>query len=975
MRHHIRAALFDLDGVVVFTDRYHYQAWKRLADERGWAFDPQVNHRLRGVPRMASLEIILEHNGITLDAAEKERLAELKNRYYVESLRNINAEDLYPGVLDLLDRLRAEGVKLALCSSSRNAPLVLERLGLGPRFDTVVSGADIRRAKPDPEIFLLAAQRLRVPPFHCVVFEDAESGVQAARAAGMKCIGVGEAERLPSADECVTDYGAIDVPALLDTGRCRPLRVEPWAIVEETPQPRRAGYWGTIFALSNGYLGVRGSREEDTPDALSHPATFINGFVGYEPYHHIWEFPGFAKRLHAVLNACDWTGVEIEVDGVRLGRDLAPETDRRMLDLRRGVLERTASWRAPRGALIEIRSRRLASMARRHCAAMRYEIRADRPVTLRVAGVIRVDMPSAALPGRQVELGRVEPTESGWTAELIARTGTDRVVASFRAHLAEEATVLPAKTSRNADRLEQHWTIRAEAGRVYALEKTAVFHSTLEASAEEAWRRAAAEAREVEQLGFDKLLAEQAAFWQQYWERADIRIEGAEADQQAVRFSLFHLRQSHPEDSLRSISANGQTGDKYCGHVFWDTEMYMAPHFLYTEPETVRSLLLYRYRLLDAARERARQLDGVGACYSWNSITGEECGVVFEASTAEYHLNNAIAWAIHRYVEATGDKDFLLEYGAEMLFETAKFLYDLGGFVPLKGGEFRLNAVCGPDEYGCGINNNCYFNAMTQWHFEYAAAVFDRLRREAPEHARRLREKTGVTERDVADWRRAAERMFIPYNRELGIHEENDTFLGLEPVDMDLIPRNTDLREMMHPLNLWRLRVVKQADVVLLMFVLGHRFSADDKRRNYEFYEPITCHGSSLSAGIHAVIAAEIGRMDDAYDYFRQSARMDLNDFKNNTSGGIHSACLGATWMAVVNGMAGMRDYPDGLHFNPRLPAAWKSYAFKIVYRGRQIAVSVDADGATFQMTAGTDCPITVFGRTHRLRPGHPLRV
>jgi alpha,alpha-trehalose phosphorylase len=399
----------------------------------------------------------------------------------------------------------------------------------------------------------------------------------------------------------------------------------------------------------------------------------------------------------------------------------------------------------------------------------------------------------------------------------------------------------------------------------------------------------------------------------------------------------------------------------------------MVPAFLYTEPETVRPLLMYRYAILDKARERAAQLQGPGACYSWNSITGEECCVVFEAATAEYHLQNAVAYGISRYVQQTGDTAFLHEFGAEMVFETARFLHGLGGYVPSRDNMFCINAVCGPDEYGCGVNNNCYTNVMTQWHFRYAAQIHSDMARNVPEQLADIASRTGLKPEEPEQWVKAADSMYIPYSSELGIHMQDDSFIYLEPVDMDLIPKNTDIRETMHPLNLWRKQVVKQADTVLLMFVMGHLFSAEQKKANYEYYEPKTCHGSSLSASIHSILASETGHAEQAYYYFRQSALMDLNDFKNNTSGGIHSASLGGTWMAVVNGFAGMRDRPDGLMFNPSLPSQWDSCSFMVVYRDSRIRVDLGRDASTFTLTDGPACTFKVRDSIVELTPDNPV--
>lgn len=981
MTHQIKAVLFDLDGVIVFTDKYHYRAWKRLADEMGWAFDEEVNNGCRGVPRLASLKVILDHNKITLPPDQMNALADRKNGYYTESLRTMSRDDICPGAASFLKALKKRGTKLGLCSSSKNADTVLERLGLRRYFDAVVTGNDITHAKPHPEIFLLGAQRLRIPPFHCLVFEDAPSGIQAAAAAGMKSIGVGPAELLSDAPFTIQSYDEIDPDAVLDTGRPRRVKAEPWCVAQTNVEPRRAQYWETLFALSNGFIGLRGAFEEDDETLRPHscPGMYLNGIYDYEPYHHLWYFPGFATRTHAMLNLADWRIINLIVDGERFSMFSGTVTGfRRALDMKRGVTTRSLVWESPRGARVRIKTTRLVSMARRHNAAIRYEVVPLTPCERIVfESVVHEDVHSGALAG-QNHVVRQHRHVSGADADYLFATRDAPFTFSMAlTHRVEgpAATCFSVSAEQGEKSLVTRICVPALEGSPIVLEKHAAFFTSIETGASRLVERARDAVAEAGSRGFSRLMAEHAARWKRYWAAADITIDGDVRDQQALRFSLFHLRQSHPEDPMRSISANGMTGDHYCGHVFWDTEMYMAPHFLYTEPEIVKPLLMYRHGILDKARERAAQMQGAGALYSWNSISGEECCVVFEAATAEYHLESAIAYAVWRYVHATGDTDFLHDYGAEILFETARFIAGRGAFIPHKGGKFCINAVCGPDEYGCGVNNNCYTNVMAQWHLRYARDVYETMKSDAPDQLARLTAKINLSGDELELWKRAADNMYIPFNAALGIHEQDDSFLSLDPVDMNAIPRNTDIRELMHPLNLWRMQVAKQADVVLLMFVQGQQFGARVKKRNFEFYEPRTCHGSSLSACIHSIMAAETGRLDLAYDFFRQSARMDLDDFKNNTRSGVHSACLGGTWMAMVNGFAGMRDYPAGLSFSPMLPAAWKGYSFKIRYRGSRIALKVARGGATFTLLSGPAVSVTVRGRKITLAKGRKAVV
>jgi len=941
-RHHIKAVLFDLDGVLVFTDRFHEAGWRRLAEDEGWKFPPDLAHSLRGVSRMEALDVILDRNsvaGATLE--KKEAWADRKNAYYKESVAGIGAGDVLPGSLEFVRALRDRGVKIALCSASKNAPDVLRLLGIGDLFDTVVCGFDITRSKPDPQVFSMAAERLGIPSFHCLVFEDAPSGVEAAKRAGMKCVGVGDAKGLPEAPAVISRYDEIDIEALLDSGR--PFRPEPhgWHLVEGPFRPTRSLYWESMFAVTNGVLGVCGNIEEGYEGSVSYPATLLNGLVGYIPYSYMWAFPGYPPRGHCVLNVCEWTNVSLSVDGTRVSLTLdGIKSHRRWLDMHEGVLHREIEWTTPKGANITIRTRRMASMEHRHSALMTYEVSADAPCAIVIESLTDFSPKSRHFGKPGMDCKKLEEKGDLLLAESESNTSGQKVAVGIRHRATLDAspltTALSVNDSTGTARLE---TALKAAGRI-SFEKTAVIFCGLESPDPAA-------ARDAELAALPDggaLLAGQADFWKQFWVIADVEIEGDPLDQLGIRLSLFHNRQSNPEDGFRSVGANGQTGDNYGGHVFWDTEQYILPPMLYTEPQSVRGLLEYRYRILDKARGQARLMQGTGAEFSWNSITGEECGHVFEAAQGQIHLQSDVAWAVDRYVKATGDREFLHTMGAEIIFETARYLKDRGAFSPHKGGGFVLNAVCGPNEYSCGVDNNAYTNFMAQWHFERAAGVFSEMQNEAPEKLAGLCAKIALDPAEVAGWREASERMYLPWDEVLGLVPQDDNFLGHDPVDMTRVPLHTDMRSLVHPLTLWRNQWIKQADAVLLMFMLRHKFDGETVRKTYEFHEPKTNHGSSLSASVHCIVAADIGKIEDAYHFFRESALMDINDLKSNTGGGVHSACLGGTWMAVVNGFGGMRDDPDGLRFHPQLPSRWTRLAFQIVWRGTHLGIEIGRD-------------------------------
>lgn len=968
----IRAFLFDLDGVLVTTDHFHQLGWQVLAKEQGWDFPGGLAHQLRGIARPEALDRILRHNQIHATANQREEWAARKNEVYLQHIAGITKKDTVPGALAFLATARKAGICTALCSASRNAPAVLETLGIRDLFDVVVCGLDVARSKPDPEVFLLAAERLHIPPFHCLVFEDAVSGIEAARRAGMKSIGVGSPESLPNASETMLDFRSVDLPAILETGRLERIQPEPWRVTQSTFRPARAHYWESLFALSNGRLGVRGSLEETPWPEQEYAATFANGVFGRKPYVHLWKLPGFAENLEIMLGLLNWLSCDLEVDGERMGPDRAmPGTHTRWLDLRAGVLVREAEFRASSGGAVRLRSTRMVSMRRRHAALVQYTVEAITPCVVRLGTGVSVPAGHWHLPGQPITLGAMETRGNRDTFSLEPTDGSQAAVAAVVTRFSNQEEVEVA-IRREERAIWREISLSLAPGATLQIEKHLALLTTLEIPKDDLVDRAHLEVERDAKDGVRLLLEEQGEWWAQWWDAWDMAVEGAPADQQAVRFNLFQLRQSFPEQPTLSIGANFLTGDKYCGHVFWDTEMYIAPMALYTEPRLVKSLLEYRYGLLDRARKRARDVGNRGALFAWNSISGEECATVFEASTAEYHLVSAVAWAVFRYVKLSGDVNFLWDQGAEMLFETARFLEDLGGYVPHRNGAFCLNAVCGPDEYNCGVNNNAYTNVMAQWHLAYAAEIYDRMQVEAPEKFATLVTKIGLLRGERDGWVRASQAMFIPWNKKLGIHPQDDSFLHLAPVDMTRIPMHTDIREKFHPLKLWRTQVCKQADTVLMLFVQGHQFSRKVKAADYDFYEPRTNHGSSLSACIHAILAAELGRVEEAYRFFQLSARMDLNDFKGNVAGGLHAACMGGTWMALVHGFGGMRDYPDGLHFAPTLPKAWTGLRFRMAFEGTSLECAIGPKTTRFHWLAGPALRLRVAQKWHPLGPLHP---
>lgn len=954
----IKAALFDLDGVVVFTDKYHYLAWKKLADENGWDFDEEVNNRLRGITRLASLEEILKHNNVTLPNEEKVILANRKNEYYKEFLSKLNETDIYDGAVEFIQKLRKRKVKIALCSASKNAKYVIETLKIANLFDSVVTGADIIKGKPDPEVFLKGSQNLGVHPFHCVVFEDSKVGIEAANTAGMRSVGVGNRKETEAiANQFINKYSEIDVDVFLECGRKQAFPISETSMIEEDFDINDLGHIESMFALGNGYLGLRGTYDEKDNEIGQVSGMYINGVFGRFPLKHLLEFKGFATHDQFTVNLPDWRVFNLYIDGEKAcASNKNIISHRRELNFLSGKLCRSFIFETKSGKQCSVESIRVVNMDEVHGAEISYTVT---PINFNGNVVIEsLVLKNNDMNDLHYTKTLFESEENHTYTQLCSIPSTEQQISISVAH-----QIIGSDYKCDSDISESGFKYEVNANLManqkITVNKYAAFAATID-NFEDLTEYTKSLAEKNREKGTDVLFKNQAAFWNAHWENADIKISGNSADQQAVRYSLFQLRQQLSTTNACSIGATGLTGPGYSGKVFWDTEMYLMPYYNFTYPETQKDLLMYRYRILDKARARAMEFDAPGAMYSWASIDGEETSFIYEASTAEYHLNSDIVYAIWRYVDTTEDKEFLYNYGAEIVFETAKFMSWRGTFSKARGGRFCLNAVCGPDEYACGVNNNCYTNFMLRFHLNFALEIVKEMKAFVPEKFDKLCKKIHLSDSDFSLWKKAADNIYYSYNEEYGIYEQDDSFLYEDEVDMTSLPMNYDIRFLYHPLDLWRLQVSKQADVVLLNFVLGNLFTKEEKERCYDYYEPRCNHGSSLSTAVHSIMAQELGR-PEAYEYFRCSAYMDIGDFKKNTNNGIHIACLGGVWMSVVNGFLGMRHSIDGISFKPNIPTVWKEYNCRVNYKNSLIEINVCKQKVTFALVKGETISFKVY--------------
>ena len=542
------------------------------------------------------------------------------------------------------------------------------------------------------------------------------------------------------------------------------------------------------------------------------------------------------------------------------------------------------------------------------------------------------------------------------------------------------------KVAHNEDFGQVAFTIEARPNCPIQLTKYVVYHTSATASPEELCGRAEWTMDRVTAHGFQHLLAAHEQYVADFWRRSDVRVRDIREDrvkrttveiQQAIRFNLFHILQASARAEGAGVPAKGLTGKAYEGHYFWDTEIYLLPFLTYTSPRIAKNLLTFRYNMLEQARARARQLGHRGAMFPWRTISGEEASAYYAAGTAQYHINADIMYALRKYVQATGDEALLRDYGAEMLVETARLWVDLGFYSDAKGGKFCINGVTGPDEYNAVVNNNAYTNLMARENLRYAAQVVESLQATAPDAYSALVHKTALDPSEVKAWIRAAENMYVPYDEKLGIIPQDDNFLDKEPWDFRNTPSDHyPLLLFNHPLNIYRKQVIKQADVVLAMFLLGDAFPPETKKRNFDFYDPLTTGDLSLSSCVEAIIAGQIGDLDKAIRYGMAALLMDLADVGGNVKDGCHVASMGGTWMMLTYGLGGMRDYDGSLSFWPRrAPEDDATLLFTLTYRGQRLKVEIGPHEVEYALREGDCLVIRHETEEIQLTRDHPVAV
>ncbi|MDU7954897.1 MAG: glycosyl hydrolase family 65 protein [Clostridium perfringens] len=754
-------------------------------------------------------------------------------------------------------------------------------------------------------------------------------------------------------------------------------KIEPWNITEEEFLLKNNYRNETTFSLANGYIGTRGTFEEaydfDVETGLE--GNFVNGFYESEYIRYgEWNF-GFPTESQSLLNLPNAKIIKLFIEDEEFSMLTGEIEDyKRVLHMKEGRITRDLICVSPKGKKVKISISRFVSFNNKNLMEIRYKV-----TPLNFSGNLKFI--SAINVNVENHTRKTNPlVDYGPFGKRLANDYID----SIRDELYYEGTTLNSELSiacgavnkissenfirknfKNYELCGVSYEFYAKENEEIILDKFIAYSTSLDMNEEKLHGFIKSILSEAKEKGYIEAEREQKEYVEEFWRTADVIIEGDNALQQGIRFNLFHLMQSAGRDGKTGMGAKGLSGEGYEGHYFWDTEMYVLPVFVYTKPDLAKKLLDYRYFTLDKARERARVLGhDKGALYPWRTINGEEASTYFPLGTAQYHINADIAYAFKLYVDVNDDFDYLKDKAAEVLCETARVWADVGSFSQYVGDKYCICAVTGPDEYNAIVDNNFYTNLMARENLRDAIWALNKIKEKDKLAYDNLVKKIDLKAEEIEYWKKIIENMYFPYDEKRGVYPLDDGFMKRKPWDDSKIPKEKRhlLYENYHPLFIFRQRMSKQADAILAMYLHSNLFSIDELRRNYDFYQEVTLHHSSLSTCIFGILASQIGYDEEAYKYFSQSARMDLDDYHNNFYAGIHAANMAGTWQGIVNGFAGLRTNKGILELNPTIPKEWNAYSFKIFYKKNLLEIKISKDEIEIRLLEGENLELYIYG-------------
>ncbi|NGP87032.1 family 65 glycosyl hydrolase domain-containing protein [Fodinibius halophilus] len=762
------------------------------------------------------------------------------------------------------------------------------------------------------------------------------------------------------------------------------LEVDKWNIIEDGFNPEQQRSSESIFSLGNGHMGQRANFEESySGDSLQ--GSYIGGIYYPDKTKVGWWKNGYPEYFAKVLNSVNWIGIDIAINGAPL--DLfkcGVSAFKRVLNMKKGYLKRLFVAELPSGDKVEVEVTRFISMARKEIGAIEYNIKSlnfDGDITFKpyVNGDVRnEDANYDEHFWSEVEQGSFE--EGGYVTTRTKKLDF-HVTASMTNQLQQNGNDITedADTEVESMQVSEEYTVPVSQGDEVSLHKIAVVASSLNHSTAQLKPHVKSLTKDAAAIGFATLLYEHTQRWAEIWDGSDVLIEGDDKAQQGIRFNIFQLYQTYTgEDERLNIGPKGFTGEKYGGCTYWDTEAYCLPFYLNTAPNKVaRNLLLYRYQQLPEAIENAEKLgfENGAALYPMVTMNGEECHNEWEITFEEVHRNGAMAYAIHNYIQHTGDESYLSEAGLEVLIAISRFWSQRFNYSE-KRDKFVMLGVTGPNEYENNINNNWYTSYIGCWTMKYTLESIEKVRSNNSERYSDIQDKIGFSEDETAQWKEIMDNVHLPEDKKRGIFLQQDNYLDKEQRTVE------DLNENERPLNqhwswdrILRSCFIKQGDVVQGLYFFEDHFDEEMLRRNFDFYEPRTVHESSLSPCIHAIMASKLGYSDRAYEFYLRTARLDLDDYNEEVHQGLHITSMAGTWMAIVEGFAGKRAKDGELYFAPTLPDEWSAYSFKILYKGRRLKIRVEAEEVQITCEDGETVQCYVYDEQYQITADEPLKV
>lgn len=754
-------------------------------------------------------------------------------------------------------------------------------------------------------------------------------------------------------------------------------KIEPWNITEEEFLLKNNYRNETTFSLANGYIGTRGTFEEaydfDVETGLE--GNFVNGFYESEHIRYgEWNF-GFPTESQSLLNLPNAKIIKLFIEDEEFSMLTGEIEDyKRVLHMKEGRITRDLIWVSPKGKKVKISISRFVSFNNKNLMEIRYKVTPlNFSGNLKFISAIDVNVENHTRKtnplvdygpfGKRLANDYIDSIKDELYYEGITLNSELSIACGALNKISSENFI--RKNFKNYELCGVSYEFYAKENEEIILDKFIAYSTSLDMNCEKLHGFIKAILSDAEEQGYIEAEREQKEYVEEFWRTADVIIEGDDALQQGIRFNLFHLMQSAGRDGKTGMGAKGLSGEGYEGHYFWDTEMYVLPVFVYTKPDLAKKLLDYRYFTLDKARERARVLGhDKGALYPWRTINGGEASTYFPLGTAQYHINADIAYAFKLYVDVNDDFHYLKDKAAEVLCETARVWADVGSFSEYVGNKYCICAVTGPDEYNAIVDNNFYTNLMARENLRDAIWALNKIKEKDKLSYDSLVKKIDLKDEEIEYWKKIIENMYFPYDEKRGVYPLDDGFMKRKPWDDSKIPKEKRhlLYENYHPLFIFRQRMSKQADAILAMYLHSNLFSINELRRNYDFYQEVTLHHSSLSTCIFGILASQIGYDEEAYKYFSQSARMDLDDYHNNFYAGIHAANMAGTWQGIVNGFAGLRTNKGILELNPTIPKEWNAYSFKIFYKKNLLEIKISKDEIEIRLLEGENLELYVYG-------------